>query len=138
VDPSHAICARLRSGHVERAGGRVHADHAETAFGQDQRERARPAADIEDLAGAELVRDVCVDLEITAVAIERVIDGGKPRMLEVVVSHGSSAGGQAGFCQTEMCEVLSLENGVRVQSPQRSRSRIPARRAIRSSSDGHT
>jgi hypothetical protein len=42
------------------------------------------------------------------------------------------------FCQTEMCLLLRLVNGSRVQSLQRSRSVIPARRAIRSSSDGHT
>ena len=45
---------------------------------------------------------------------------------------------EAGFSQTEMCFVLSLVNGSRFQPLQRSRSVIPARRAIRSSSAGHT
>ena len=44
----------------------------------------------------------------------------------------------AGFSQTETCLLLSLVNGSRFQPLQRSRSVIPARRAIRSSSAGHT
>ena len=40
--------------------------------------------------------------------------------------------------QTETCLALSLVNGARRQPPQRSRSVIPASRAIRSSSDGQT
>jgi hypothetical protein len=43
-----------------------------------------------------------------------------------------------GFSQTETCLVLSLVNGSRRQPAQRSRRVIPARRAIRSSSAGHT
>jgi hypothetical protein len=43
-----------------------------------------------------------------------------------------------GFSQTEMCLRLSLVNGSRRQPLQRSRSPSPARRAIRSSSDGQT
>jgi hypothetical protein len=46
--------------------------------------------------------------------------------------------GEAGFSQTETCFVLSLVNGSRFQPLQRSRNVIPASRAIRSSSDGHT
>ena|SRR5258708_5759993 len=42
------------------------------------------------------------------------------------------------LCQTETCLVLSLVNGSRFQPLQRSRSVIPASRAIRSSSDGQT
>ena len=42
------------------------------------------------------------------------------------------------FSQTETCFVLSLVNGSRVQLLQRSHSVMPASRAIRSSSDGHT
>ena len=44
----------------------------------------------------------------------------------------------AGFSQTETCFVLSLVNGSRFQPLQRSRSFMPASRAIRSSSAGHT
>ena len=44
----------------------------------------------------------------------------------------------AGFSQTETCLVLSLVNGSPFQPPKRSRSFIPARRAIRSSSAGQT
>ena len=42
------------------------------------------------------------------------------------------------FCHTEMLRLLSPVNGARCQSPQRARKVIPASRAIRSSSDGHT
>jgi hypothetical protein len=42
------------------------------------------------------------------------------------------------FSQTETYVVLSLVKGLRFQPLQRSRKVIPARRAIRSSSDGHT
>ena len=43
-----------------------------------------------------------------------------------------------GFSHTEMCFSLSLVNGRRCQSAHRSRSRIPASCAMRSSSEGHT
>lgn len=43
-----------------------------------------------------------------------------------------------GFSYTETCASLSPVNGSRRQPAQRSRRRMPARRAIRSSSDGHT
>jgi len=42
------------------------------------------------------------------------------------------------FSQTETCDVLSSVNGSRVQLAQRPRKLMPARRAIRSSSEGHT
>lgn len=42
------------------------------------------------------------------------------------------------LCQTETCSRLSLVKGCRLQVLQRSRRVIPARRAIRSSSEGHT
>ena len=42
------------------------------------------------------------------------------------------------FSQTETCFVLSAVNGERSQSAQRSRSSIPASRAMRSSSEGET
>jgi hypothetical protein len=45
--------------------------------------------------------------------------------------------GELVFSQTETCFVLSLVNGSPFQPLQRSRSFIPASRAIRSSSDGH-
>ncbi len=46
--------------------------------------------------------------------------------------------GRESFAQTETWLLLSLVNGERSQSPQRSRSVIPASRAMRSSSDGQT
>jgi hypothetical protein len=54
------------------------------------------------------------------------------------VTDGYRSAPGAVFSQTETCLVLSLVNGSRRQPLQRSRSRIPASRAIRSSSAGHT
>lgn len=51
---------------------------------------------------------------------------------------GYGAGVFAVFSQTETCFVLSLVKGVRSQSPHRWLSVIPASRAMRSSSEGHT
>lgn len=48
------------------------------------------------------------------------------------------AGQDSAFSQTDMCFLLSLVKGSRFQPLQRSRSDIPASRAIRSSSAGHT
>ena len=48
------------------------------------------------------------------------------------------AAGAEGFSHTDTCCTLSLVKGRRVQLPQRSRSRSPARRAMRSSSAGQT
>jgi hypothetical protein len=45
---------------------------------------------------------------------------------------------RAGFSHTDTCIRLSPSNGSRAHPPQRSRKVIPARRAIRSSSDGQT
>jgi isochorismate hydrolase len=62
-----------------------------------------------------------------------------PRFGDVVAAADITPGdGQSVFVQTETCFVLSLVNGSRFQPAQRSRSVIPASRAIRSSSDGHT
>jgi hypothetical protein len=47
-------------------------------------------------------------------------------------------GRYAVFSQTDTCDVLPVVKGWRVQSLQRSRRDIPASRAMRSSSDGHT
>jgi hypothetical protein len=46
--------------------------------------------------------------------------------------------GSYGFCQTDMCDVLSWLNGRRCQSAHRAARRRPASRAMRSSSAGHT
>ena len=52
--------------------------------------------------------------------------------------HSSFGAGYSDFCQTEMWLRLSLVKGSRFQSLHRSRKAIPARRAMRSNSDGHT
>ena len=51
---------------------------------------------------------------------------------------GRSGARYSGFCQTEMWLRLVLVKGSRFQSLHRSRKAIPARRAMRSNSDGHT
>ena len=51
---------------------------------------------------------------------------------------GPGARRYGAFCHTEMWLLLSPVNGARCQSLQRSRKVMPASRAIRSSSDGHT
>jgi hypothetical protein len=68
---------------------------------------------------------------------EHLGQGGPGRVGVVAVEDGVGAVDH-GFLQTETCLVLSLVNGSRFQPLQRSRSVIPASRAIRSSSDGHT
>ena len=50
----------------------------------------------------------------------------------------SASDDYSGFCQTEMWLRLELVKGSRFQSLHRSRRAIPARRAMRSNSDGHT
>ena len=50
----------------------------------------------------------------------------------------SASDDYSGFCQTEMWLRLELVKGSRFQSLHRSRTAIPARRAMRSNSDGHT
>ena len=56
----------------------------------------------------------------------------------VAAGHVRSLCERAGFSQTEMCARLSLVNGSLCQPLQRSRKRMPAIWAIRSSSAGHT
>ena len=53
-------------------------------------------------------------------------------------THGPPADDQPVVSHTDTCIVLSAVNASRRHPPQRSRNRIPAIRAIRSSSDGHT
>ena len=68
---------------------------------------------------------------------QQLVDGGKKDQ----ASHPDPAPPAcfySVFSQTETWEVLSSVNGSRVQSAQRSRRVMPARRAIRSSSAGQT
>ena len=60
------------------------------------------------------------------------LSGGLP------IDDGSSLRTYSVFCQTEMWLRLLLVKGSRFQSLHRSRNAIPARRAMRSNSDGHT
>ena len=55
-----------------------------------------------------------------------------------VASHSTTRAAYPVLSNTATWVVLSEVNGLRVQSAHRSRSRSPASRAIRSSSDGHT
>lgn len=71
-----------------------------------------------------------------AAATSREIEATQP--IPDQRSPGGDQGSYAAFSQTETCSLLSLVKGSRFQSLQRSRKVIPASRAIRSSSDGHT
>ena len=66
------------------------------SLGEQERERAGPAADVQYTTGAELVGDRSVDLEVAAVGIERVVQRGQPRVLEDGVGH-ARADDQSGF-----------------------------------------
>ena len=91
-------------------------------------------ADVEDLA----------DLRAIAEAAERTRrdEALLTERVALARAHGRSwnrvAGCYAVFSQTETWLLLSLVKGSRFQPLQRSRKVIPASRAIRSSSDGHT
>jgi hypothetical protein len=92
VNPAHAFGSRLRTRDVERCLRGIDTGHLQAAFGQQQREGAGPAADIEYAAGADLVSDVDVHIEIASVRVERVVDRRQPRVLEDVVSHVERSG----------------------------------------------
>jgi hypothetical protein len=87
VDPAHPVRARLRARNVERCQRRIDADDIEPSTGQEERERARTAADVEHAPGAELLRDARVHLEVAAVGLERVVDLSQSRVLDHVVGH---------------------------------------------------
>jgi hypothetical protein len=90
VDPGHPFRAGLRSRHGQRAGRRVDARHCQAAVGKLKRERAGPAAQIQNVARTQLAGDRGVHVEITAVGIERVIDRHQPRVLEDRIRHQAS------------------------------------------------
>jgi len=71
-------------------------------------------------------------------AIERSAASGARVRAQLAPGRPSVSPQTTGFCQTETCLSLSLVNGSRFHPPQRSRSSIPASRAMRSSSEGHT
>jgi hypothetical protein len=76
-----------------------------------------------------------------AVLAVAVVAGMGAAVVVMSLSHtprGYRRSGQAGFSQTETCWPLSLVKGARDQWLQRSRRVMPARRAIRSSSEGQT
>jgi hypothetical protein len=78
---------------LPRAGTRqrIDAHDLEATRDQQQCERPRPAADVEYPVGGQLVRDVRIDVEVAPIGVERVVEGGEPRMLVDRVGH--SVGG---------------------------------------------
>src|SRR5207253_3814792 len=72
--------------------GRVKAGYLKAPIGQKQRERACSASDIQHPTRTELFRDRDVHIEVTAVGIERVVDGGEPRVLEYGIRHADNNG----------------------------------------------
>ena len=95
--------------------------------------RGRVVADSRDVTrAAAKPADLCApDIERTSGLVVRPVE---PRALRDKrhVTHGDSD-----FCQTEIWLRLSLVKGSRFQSLHRSCNVIPARRAMRSNSDGH-
>ncbi len=78
------------------------------------------------------------DEELTARAYQQSVDSGRRDPPTARWKQWPHPGQLVGFSQTDTCFVLSLVNRSRVHPSHRSRSRIPASWAIRSSSDGHT
>lgn len=75
MDPAHSRGTRFGPRNVERSARRIEADHLEATISEKQRERPCPASDVQHPVGTELVCDVDVHLKITAVSIQRVING---------------------------------------------------------------
>ena len=104
---------------------------AEAAAGERAVELRKQRELLRPLAPAELLDRPC------RLVREHDAADVQPRLDVGVALHHAQVDGHA-RSQTETCFVLSGVNGSRAQPPQRSRSRIPARRAIRSSSPGET
>jgi len=65
------------------------------ALGQGAGERSRPAPDVENAAGAELVDDRRIDVEVAPIGIQGVVNPGQPRILEQRISHAGTLGADA-------------------------------------------
>jgi len=89
VDPAHSLGAWFGLRNIKRSGRRIDADHLEPSISEKQRERPRPASDVQHPVGTELLSDVDVHLKIAAVGIEGVVDGDEARILKVCVGHAT-------------------------------------------------
>lgn len=89
ADPADPIAARLGLGHVEGSPGGIHADDLDPAIGQQERQHACTAADVQHVTGAELRCEVQVCLQVAAVGIERVVERGQLWVSEGFVRHAS-------------------------------------------------
>ena len=78
---------RLAPGHVDRRGAGSTPVDVEPPCGQQHRERAGAAAEVEDGPRAELRRDGGVRVEVAAVGVERVVDRREPAVGEETVRH---------------------------------------------------
>jgi len=89
VPVPHPTSRRVGLGlrHRERRRGGVQADDVVAAAGQQQRERAGPAPDVEDPPSVELLDQAEIEVQVAAVGVEGVVDGGQPRVSELGVDH---------------------------------------------------
>src|SRR5439155_24002747 len=91
ADPSHTLAARLGSRNVERGPSRVNARYLKAAIGEKLCERACSASDVQHATRTELLRNGDVHIEVAPIGVERVIDGGQPRVLEYGISHADNS-----------------------------------------------
>lgn len=75
---------------MRRRGTRrpVRHHHVETTLGEQTRERPRTAPDVQHAARLELLDHRKVGVEVTAIGIERVVQGSEPRIRVEGVRHG--------------------------------------------------
>lgn len=83
MNPSNA--AALRARHVERCGSRVKPDDVDAALGQEAREGASSATDVQRRPRAEPFDKTQIEVEVPPVAVERIVDPCEPRMGEKIV-----------------------------------------------------
>jgi hypothetical protein len=87
VDPVDAVGSGLGTRDVERRSRRIDGYNLESGRGEEQREAPCAAADVENTRRPELVHDAGVDVEVAPIGVERVLEGGEPRMLVDRVGH---------------------------------------------------
>ena len=95
AQPPHPLRTGLGLRHLQHPGGRVDRRHGDAAGSEQQRERPRPAAQVQHRTSAQLVDQRRVRLEVTTVRVERVVDRREARPLVRLVSHGVMVPGPA-------------------------------------------
>ena len=90
VNPANAIRACLAPSDGEHCGSRIYADDLEVVVGKEAGKRPRAAPDVGDRAGAVLVHDGAVVVQVAPVWIEVVIDLSQPWLVEDAIRHAMS------------------------------------------------